>query len=102
MIVNNRLAYALAIGAWGGRSLERTPKWAIGASDFPRTDAEAFEGFTPHWDATHMEKRPAPTKILAVWADQVRRQIDTFALVYGREHHEERTRALDHLIQLNL
>ena len=56
----------------------------------------------PHWDPTHMEKRPAPTKILPVWTDQARRQITTFAMMYGEAHRAEREAALEKLIQLNL
>ena len=91
VIVQNRIAYGISSCSWGVRSWDRMPKWSLGASDFPRTDLEAFESHAPHWGATHMEKRPAPTTILAVWIDQVKRQIETFALVYGREHHGERT-----------
>ena len=77
-------------------------KWALGASDFPRTTREEFERFVPHLDVTHMEKRPAWTKILAVWIDQAHRYITTFCLFYGQQHELERREALKRLIQLNL
>ena len=72
----------------------------MGASDFPRTTREEFERFVPHSDAAYMDKRPAWTKILAVWIDQAQRYITTFCLFYGKEHERERREALARLIKL--
>ncbi|CAK0808579.1 unnamed protein product [Prorocentrum cordatum] len=102
ILVVNWVAYAIAGGFWGGRDLERMAKWPLGASDFPRTTREEFERFIPHSDPTHMEKRPAWTKILAVWTDQAHRSITTFCLFYGQDHERERRDALRRLVQLNL
>ena len=102
VLVVNRIAYAIAGGFWGGRDLERMAKWSLGASDFPRTTREEFERFIPHSDPAYMEKRPAWTKILAVWTDQAHRSITTFCLFYGQDHERERRGALRRLVQLNL
>ncbi|CAK0819734.1 unnamed protein product, partial [Prorocentrum cordatum] len=77
-------------------------KWPLGASDFPRTTREEFERFIPHSDPAYMEKRPAWTKIFAVWTDQAHRSITTFCLFYGQDHERERRGALRRLAQLNL
>ena len=37
VLVNNRIAYALAGCFWGGRDMDRMARWSLGASDFPRT-----------------------------------------------------------------
>ena len=102
ILTTNRVAYAIAAASWGGRDQDRAPRWALGASDFTRTTREEFERFVPHCDATHMEKRPAWSKILAVWIDQAHREVTTFCLFYGAEHEEERRGALNRLTQLDL
>ena len=98
--INNRVAYGIAAGTWGGRDADHVKPYSLTAADFPRTTEEAFDTWYPPVD-TKLEQRPPKPPTLADWRLQVTNEIRAWGLVYGEEHRRERELARDRLEQLH-
>ena len=66
LTMSNRLAYGLALGAWGGRDVAHAPSWSLTAADFPKMTQEAFDAWIPPTD-NKRENRPKAPQTLAAW-----------------------------------
>ena len=92
-----KMTQRLAVGIAGGfRGVHE--KHCLGASEFIcYTDAEldAFASEARHSSKGSSEQRPPPPTRLDEWVARVKRQNDTWALVYGEEWREVRTSAME-------
>eukprot|EP00971_Amphidinium_carterae_P242230 4809862-Amphidinium_carterae.1 len=92
----NRILLGLAKLEWGGRDHRNLTSSALSVADFPTSRCEDLEQYVPPEDLKP-EHRPRDPPTYLSWARQARNSIRAFACVYGTEHEEERSHALENL-----
>ena len=99
-LINYRIAYGLATGAWGGKSVDAMHAHSLGVADWVTCAEELFDDYLPPSEFK-IEGRPKQPVDMLRWAKQARNGIQVTCLTYGEEHREEREEALEHLIHLH-
>ena len=99
-LINFRVAYSLATGCWGGKSVATMRAHSLGVADWVTCPEEVFDDYAPSTDPK-IEPRPKQPVDMLKWAKQARNGIWVARLIYGAEHWGERSEALDFLIRLH-
>ena len=99
-LINYRMAYGLATGSWGGKTVEAMHPHSLGVADWVTCAEELFDDYVPSAEY-EIEPRPKQPLDMLRWAKQARNGIRVVCLMYGAEHKEERSEALDYLIRLH-
>jgi len=62
-LINWRIAYGLATGSWGGKSVGTMSSWALGVGDWVTCPEELFDDYTPPPPSTSLRLVPKSLRI---------------------------------------
>eukprot|EP00959_Pyramimonas_sp_CCMP1952_P432833 9064193-Pyramimonas_sp.AAC.1 len=97
-LINYRIAFAIAPGSWGGKTMEALAAHALGVADWVTCQEELFDDYVPTTEYK-IEPRPKQPVDMLKCARQARNGIWAACLAHGAEHWDERSEALDYLIR---